>query len=459
MRIFARFFFIMLIIVGSVLAAKSQAPTDTSNHAAPAAAKDSSRLSFYGRLQVLSFLQNLKDAYRDDTRAYLYLKEARVGANAMYDDIEFDLQFALGGEEIVKAPSPGVSLSLLDLSADVPLSSSLRVKAGQFKVPYGRENLVDEGRMLFSEPSIQFMGSKLGRDVGVAFNWTSGTFTSIAGIFTGGGRDVPIRYIPMDLGLPMIVARVGINDGLDDDLYNLKQSMLGTSTGFGAFVNALYTKDSKVGHSTALNVKLDDKSLLLNPNWNPYISRAPLDKSEFWQIGADVAARISGPEKGISGEAEINYGAFKNVYGSLKTLEGRVQGAYFTNPFEFALRYAFLQPDESFAVRASTGVLYPIVDSKLIHEITASISYFPIGNRLRRDGIDRVLHEPVATEPNIGAYPLMEQRIKRPSSPRQLRDDRYQTVVEARISSRWPLMSRRNRAIVKIRYLVEIAVP
>src|SRR5437899_3231524 len=106
MRISPMVMLITLLMIGFVVAAQSQTPPDTPARGVPVSAADSARLSIYGRLQVLSFLQNLKDAYRDDTRAYLYLKQARVGATATYERIEFDLQFALGGEEIVKAPSP-----------------------------------------------------------------------------------------------------------------------------------------------------------------------------------------------------------------------------------------------------------------------------------------------------------------------------------------------------------------
>jgi len=58
----------------------------------------------------------------------------------------------------------------------------------------------------------------------------------------------------------------------------------------GVFVNALWTKDTRIGHSTALNVKFTDKSILLNPNWNPYIAKTPMSTGTWWQLGADAAA-------------------------------------------------------------------------------------------------------------------------------------------------------------------------
>lgn len=429
---------LFLIVVMLTLAAgtsvRAQWTEETPDSSKSASQSDSSAFTFYGRLQTLGILQNLKDNFRDNTRIYLYLKQARLGGKATYKNIDFDLQLAFGGEEEVKAPSPGVDLSLLDLSADIRLSKCLGIKVGQFKVPYGRENLTDEGYLQFTDLSVQYAGFKLGRDVGIALHSNSGTFTSTIGVFTAGGRDVPIRYIPIDLGFPMIVARIGLNDGLDENLFGVKQNLVESTSGYAFFINALYTKDSKVGHSTALNVKLGDKSLLVNPNWNPYIAKAPLGKSELWQIGADAAFRISGKEKGLSAEAEVNYGSFKNGYGSLLIAGARAQGAFYANPFEIGFRYSFLRPDENFGVTNSTGTVFQIVDNKLIQEITAAVSYYLHGNRLKLTAeVPIGINVPVVTESNLGAYPLMQQQdqttvIAQPNSKIE-----RQTIFEARL--------------------------
>ena len=55
----------------------------------------------------------------------------------------------------------------------------------------------------------------------------------------------------------------------------------GDGTGAAFFVNGLYTRDSAVGRSTLLNVKLTDRSLLLNTNWNPYVAQAPFELGEW----------------------------------------------------------------------------------------------------------------------------------------------------------------------------------
>src|SRR5947209_23935 len=120
------------LALGLVILPGGQGFAQSSDASKPASDSGSSALAFYGRLQTLGFLQNLTDHYRDNTRVYLYLKQARLGARATYKDVDFDVQFALGGEDVVKAPSPGVALSLLDLSADIPVTKSWRIKAGQF---------------------------------------------------------------------------------------------------------------------------------------------------------------------------------------------------------------------------------------------------------------------------------------------------------------------------------------
>src|SRR4029079_15829527 len=97
---------------------------------------------------------------------------------------------------------------------------------GQFKVPYGRESITDEAQFQKVDHSIDFLGFNLGRDVGAAIHTYAGKFAGTAGVFTGGGRDVPLRFLPEHLGVPMLVARAGYNDGLDKDIFTVAQNDL-----------------------------------------------------------------------------------------------------------------------------------------------------------------------------------------------------------------------------------------
>src|SRR6185295_17319208 len=130
----------------------------------------------------------------------------------------------VGGAEDVNGSNNG--LTLLDYSFDVPIykTESTWLKVGQFKVPYGRESLNDDGEFQFVEHSINYNGFNLGRDYGATVHTYQGKMAGAFGVFTGGARDVPLRFIPEKLGVPMLVARLGYNDGLDKDIFTVSQN-------------------------------------------------------------------------------------------------------------------------------------------------------------------------------------------------------------------------------------------
>ncbi len=181
--------------------------------------------------------------------------------------------------------------------------------------------------------------------------------------------------------------------------------------GSAFYVNAMYTKDSRIGHSTVLNVKTSDKALLIDGNWNPYIGATPLDRGEYWQAGADAATRGSITENWLAfAEAELNFGGFKNTYGSLSAVGGRMQAGISQRPYEIALRFAFISPDSKFAYVASNHQSFPIVDDKPIYEITIGVTYFIQGDRLKLTAdLPILLKVPVLEDPSSGAYVLTQQ--------------------------------------------------
>jgi len=368
-------------------------------------------ITLYGRMQLMGFGQSVTDNVESNNRVYLYLKEARFGITGTEADMKLDIQIAFGGEDVIVAPNPGISLQLLDFSIDAPLISSIRFKAGQFKVPYGREGLTNSGYLSFGDRSIQNNAFVVGRDVGAAVYGTSGSLTGVLGIFTGGGRDIPIKYLPERLGLPMVVLRVGVNNGYDEDILTVKQTDYNLSPGSAFYVNGLYTEDSRIGHSTVLNVKSSDKSLLIDGNWNPFITATPLDRGTLWQVGADAAYRCSLNGTTLAfGEAEVNFGSYKNMYGSLAATGGRLQVGIDQRPYEFAIRYAFIQPDSKFSYVASNHQSYPIVNNQLIHEVTLGASCFLSNNHLKLTAdLPILIQVPVINDPVSGAYVLTQQ--------------------------------------------------
>ena len=168
------------------------------------------------------------------------------------------------------------------------------------------------------------------------------------------------------------------------------------------FVNGLYSKDTLIGHSTVLNVKLADKSLLVDSDWNPYIA-APFLQGNWWQAGADAAGRLPLRAVDLAGEAEFDFGRYSNGYGSVQMWGVRAQGGVIIRTFELAVRYAVLGPDSNFAY-----MTVPITGSQPIQEITPSATWFIRGQRLKLlADLPIIIHDPAprstwaATRPPI----------------------------------------------------------
>jgi hypothetical protein len=373
-----------------------------------------------GRLQPFAQGEMLQDngVYNDAAktsplrspgRIYMFQKQSRVKFDIKSKDgFRVFGQAGLGAEDV---NTTNVGLSLLDMYADIPLGFGV-FKVGQMKVPYGREQLTDSGNMYFADRSINNLGFQTGRDVGLAFQTHYGSpVTLIAGVFTGAGRDVPQRYLPQLLGIPALVGRVGFGDS-DLDPFYLKQKDLGLSTTkSGVFLNGMYTRDSVVGHSTALNVKMADKSLLINSNWNPYIGGRPALQGDYWQVGGDAAYRTAlSNSMDLTAEAEANYGSFSNSKGSLKLTGGRAQVGVGFKPVDIALRYAVLFPDNNMAVASgSTNISLFNGNTNPIHEITPSLTYRINDNLKFTADLPILVDVPVVVEGGLGAYVLTQQ--------------------------------------------------
>ncbi|MHB8653884.1 MAG: porin [Terriglobia bacterium] len=367
-----------------------------------------------GRVQLFGEAEKVTDIYRKNSRVYGFMKMARMNFTGQVQMFKYRVELGFGPEEEIKAPSPGVSLNLLDMYFDVPLPfKNTNLRVGQFKIPYSRERLADPSYLQFSGRSIQNLAFQMGRDLGAAVFTDKGKLALGLGVFTGGGRDLPTRYLPENLGFPLVVVRAGINDGLDENIFTVRQtSELHPGTTKKAFyVNALYMRDSLVGHSTVLNVKLAEKSLLLNGNWNPFLGQKPFAKGEFWQVGTDAALQKPWRGMTISAEAEANYGSYSSQYGHLHVLGGRAQIGARRENWEPALRYAIVVPDANMAMfDATKGNSFPITGRKPFHELTPALTYHVSGDHLKLImELPVMFRMPVATEKNIGAYVVTEQ--------------------------------------------------
>jgi hypothetical protein len=371
---------------------------------------ETTQLDLGGMIQVLGLAQELDDPYKRNDRVYLFMPVARLRVNGHYQGVGFYSELALGGSDAVNAIT-GVSLSLLDFAFTIPLFSSRNtyLKVGQFKVPYGREQLTYEANRQFGDSSIENLGFLVGRDVGLALISTPGPLTLIGGVFTGGGRDVPPQhYLPEKIGVPLFVARVGFGD-VDVDPFFLHQDEQGSTDRHlkaALFANALYTKDSLIGHSSVLNVKLADKSLLLNSNWNPYIAKGPLDQGVWYELGTDAAVRAPMGPFDLSAEAEVNFAKYTNKYGTVQMWGTRAQVGALYQDFELSLRWAVLGPDSHFASAATAnGPSVTLTGTQPIQELTPSLTWFIYGQNLKLIAdLPILIDDPVFTEKNVGAY-------------------------------------------------------
>jgi hypothetical protein len=365
--------------------------------------KDNVSINLGGRMQLLGIGQHVDDPTRDDYRMYLFMNQARLITDGTIGDYRFYAEWAMGGEEAVK--NLNSSVGLIDYRVDIPLAEHFYARVGQFKVPWGREALVNDGSMMFTTRSINHLGSLLGRDVGVAAVLQQEGFMGTFGVFTGGGRDTPERYLPEQLGIPLLAARIGYDStGTDPYNYMNSGSFAKDQSAFSAFVNLMYSRDTVIGHSTALNVRPTDKNLLLNPVWNPYIGQSPMVRSEYWGVSLDSQVRFPVGEMAAMVEAEVTSTGFSNTYGTIHLPGARVTGSVAKDNVEVAMRYAVLQPSDAFKYKGNT-----ITGTELIHEVTPSVTYYhrPWSRFIFEAPMN--IDTPVVEETGIGSYVLVQQ--------------------------------------------------
>lgn len=366
--------------------------------------KDDVSFNLGGRFQLFGVGQRVIDPYKDNNRLFLFLKQARISVSGQIEDYKYYTEWAMGGEEAVK--NLNSSVSLLDMRADVPMFDSTFLRLGQFKTPFGREALTDDGALNFTDRSINHLVGVLGRDVGMAVVFQQQGFMGTVGIFTGGGRDHPERYLPEQLGVPLVVARVGYDSqGLDPYTYKASGVKNEAENSFAAFLNVVYMEDSAVGHSSVLNVKSVDKSLLLNPLWNPYI-KSPFLRSKVTQISADFQKRVQLGQYSVNSELEYTHSEFNNEYGKLQVNGARLMASAALSPFEVSARYAVVYPTSDFKYKTFT-----LTGVDPFQEVSTSLTFFH--RPWSRFTLEAAFHlnTPVVVESagSVGSYMLVQQ--------------------------------------------------
>lgn len=360
-----------------------------------------------GRMNLMGLGEVSHDTIRDKYKIYLFQKNSRLEFSAKNGENLFYSQLALGGEDVYTG---NTNLTLLDMYTKIPTPFG-NVVAGQYKVPFSREQLTDGGNLVYNKRSLLELGFQMGRDYGVGLEGSMGPVNAMVGVYAGGGRDVPERYIPVSMGVPMMVARVGVGD-IGKDLYSLPepygtQRSFGEDVKSGLYLNGLYTKNTLVGHGSVLAQRKFDNTIMLNSAWNPYLAGGKKD-NEYWAAGVDYTLQ-NGP---VTAEAEINHAQFSNNLGNLQLSGARAQVGYNLNPVELGLRYSVLLPDSKFATtNATTKAQVKVTpDGKAIQEIVPSITWFINGHNLKLVAdLPIQIDAPVVTEKGIGDYNLINQ--------------------------------------------------
>lgn len=339
---------------------------------------DKGQVSLYGRTQEMGVGEFVPDPYADNFRMYLFNNETRFGVKGRYEDmLKWDLQLSFGGESI---NGSNTDMSLLDAVADIPvrpLGDNTILKIGQFKVPYSRESLTDTGYMNFTNRSVANFAAFQGRDYGLAVMGSMGKLTGTIGTFTGGGRNVPQRYLPEVLGIPEVVARVGYNDGADIDIYHVQGikrpgDLKRDEKAF--YVNGLFMEDTRIGHSSALGVRTIDANYLTDSNFNPYIkwgdntatatgglcSAITCMRGYMYFVGTDgvIRHRIDDSHS-VDLEYQGDWGGYWNRFGVMHIASARGQATYSVDQFDIGLRYGILSMDDKAGFLTSGGSAAP----------------------------------------------------------------------------------------------------
>ena len=390
------------------------------NNGVPVFNTDKAQLDIFGRAQLMGTGEIVPDPVASHQRIYLFLSEARLGLKGRFEDLfKYEMQLDFGGESI---NGSNTNMSLLDMVADIPiraLGANTIFKIGQFRVPFSREALTDTGYMDFTDRSIANAAAFQGRDYGLALMDTFGNIRGTMGTFTGGGRNVPQRYLPEVIGVPYVVARVGYDDGADVDIYHVvgsDQDLKRDSKAF--YVNGIFMQDTRIGHSTALGVHTIDDNLLIDTNYNPYLkwgdttasqgtlcSATTCERGHLFFLGTDgvVRHRIDDAHA-LEMEYEGNWGGYWNRFGVIHIAAGRAQVQYRSGKIEYGLRYAILSMDDQsgFLVgNAKASAQNPAYSTQVggtaangaflykenmgipIHEITPSVTYHFKNNHLK----------------------------------------------------------------------------
>jgi len=365
--------------------------------------KDDAELNLGGRIQSYGVMETLNDKASDNPRIILFVRDTRLRLDGSQNNINYELEVMLGGEadDLINRPNKGDAASkpitalLMDAFGEFKLKDNLSLRAGQFKVPYSRENLTEGADLQFTNRSINHRALNVGRDTGIMLHGSMDNKFGALAILTGGGINQRVRYIPVKMGFPLTALRIGYNT-LDADPLEVKE-FYPDKEGLAIYANALYVKNTKVGHGSVLSMRQHGRSFLMS-GWNPYLSGAYGE--ELTQIGADFAMQKMHNDKLFSVGAEFNYGTYDGDAGSLSMSAATARAGLLVNDWlQLGARYSIFIPDKEIEFLDNQGV------QVIAPAITA---HFNKNLKLKMD-LPIMLDAPLGKEEGLGHYNLIYQ--------------------------------------------------
>ena len=361
------------------------------------------KLNLGGRVQTYGVLETLPDEAADNPRILLFGRDARLRLDGSRNNINFELEMMLGGEadNLINRPSRGEAASrpitalLADAWGEIKLLDYLSIRAGQFKAPYSRENLTEGEYLQYTNRSINSRALNVSRDTGVMLHGSMNNKFAALALLTGGGINQRVRYIPVKMGFPMTVLRLGYNT-LDENPLQVKDLYPGKE-GMAIYANALYVRNTNVGHSSVLAMRQHGSSFMLS-GWNPHWTGAYGET--LTQFGADFAMQTKLGDKLLSLGAEFNSGTYDGDTGSTSMSAATARAGLMLNDWlQLGLRYSMFTPDEEIA----------FLENKGVQVIEPGATLYLNKNLMLKMDLPIMIDAPLAREEGLGYYNLIYQ--------------------------------------------------
>lgn len=132
----------------------------------------------------LQYQLGLKSGEIEDNGFFIRRGRVKFSGNMITKALEYEVEFDVG------TPDPGdPQFDLKDLYLDYRIADFLRIKAGQYKVPFGSQELTSSKKQQFVERSLASEEFVPGRDIGLML-WgpdEGGLYEYYLGVFNGNG--------------------------------------------------------------------------------------------------------------------------------------------------------------------------------------------------------------------------------------------------------------------------------